>query len=161
MKKGLAIAIVAAGTAALFFLMVDAFAAGAGDFQMQTASVTNKATAAAQGNTENGLQGEAGTDALFSAHGGSNVILTNCAVWDGSNLPYANTNYTLSLKVGNNAEGVVSYAGIWNMATTSFWAEITIPNHTGTVYCQTWVYDENTNLYIYPAWEITVVEPLR
>jgi len=153
--------VILAGMALVAAIAISTMAAVAGDFSVQTASVTNRATNVALGNTENGLAGAEGSDALFSAHSGTSVILTNCAVWDGSGLPYANTNYTIQVKVGNNDEGVSTYVGSWNTGTTSYYATVSIPSHTGTVYIQTWVYDENTNLYIYPKYEITVVEPLQ
>ena len=149
-------------TAAIIGLLMTSgylYGVAVGVFAVQTASVTNRATAAVIGNTENGLAGEG--VALMSAHSGSSLILTNCAVWDGDGLPYADTNYTVQVRIGNNTEGVATYSGAWITSSTSYWATITIPTHTGTVYVQTWVYDASTNLYVYPKWELTVVEPLK
>ncbi len=153
------ILVILAAVALLAAVAISTMAAVAGGFSLQTASVTNRTSAVPIGYTPNGVAGEG--EALFSASMGSVVVLTNCAVWDHLGVPYANTNFVVTVKVGNNTEGVSTYFGNWNTANTSFWSVIIIPSHTGTVYCQTWVYDENTNLYMYPKYEITTVEPLR
>ena len=153
------IAIMLAGSLAVGAFIVHSLGAIVGEFSMQTSTITNGVTtAASSGNTENGLQGVG--DEIFQAHGGAVVVFTNCVLLDGGGLQYGDTNHTVVVKVGNTTEGVSSFYGVWNESNTSWWANVTMPTHTGTLYLQTWVYDINTNLYIYPKLEVGIVEAL-
>lgn len=171
MKDALRISIVLGGAILFALALMTAplwAAVGPPGFSLQECTVTNLTTTTASGASENSIAvAEVGgsADSLFTVHEGAVFIMTNCILHDASGVAYGGTNYTVTLYVGNNTDGVDQYQGGWSGEGTnaSYYATLLAPTYTtNTFYIQTRVMENATsNTFIYPKYEITIIDVIQ
>jgi len=90
---------------------------------------------------------------------GTQILFTNCVLYDATTNAQGGTNLTVVFRIGNATEGHYIYTATYSPANTSWWAYATIPAAvTGTCYVQAQITDENTNTFVYPRKTISAAD---